>query len=82
MSQLLMTIGYILGAVVHFWTVIIAFSKGGFIAGILSFIFPVLSEIYWVFSLWGEYDAYVNTAIIATIWVFVAPFLGAKEERY
>lgn len=82
MSQLIILVGYILGVIVHLWTVIIAFSEGGFLAGILSFIFPVLSEIYWVISLWGENDAYVNTAIIATILVFVAPFLSAKEERY
>lgn len=82
MSQLLMFIGYILGGIVHIWTVIIAFSEGGFLAGILSFIFPVLSEIYWVIRLWGEYNAYVNSAIIATILVFVAPFLGSRKERY
>lgn len=79
MSQLLVVIVYILGIIVHIWTVIIAFGVGGFLAGILSLIFPVLSEIYWVISLWGENDAYVNTAIIATLLVFIAPFLGANE---
>lgn len=49
-------IGGILGilvAIVHIWTTVIGFQEGGTLGGILTLIFPILSEIYWVIKMIG-----------------------------
>ena len=76
-----MVAGYFLGLIVHIWTIIIAFTEAGLFGAILSLIFPFLSEIYWVIMLWGVYDAYVNTAILATVLVAVGPFFAVARGR-
>jgi hypothetical protein len=55
--------------ITHIWTVIIAFTEGGFFAGILSLFLPFLSELYWMFKMFGENDTY---AIIALIHLLLA----------
>ena len=50
-------------AITHIWTVIIAFSEGGFFAGILSLILPFLAELYWMFKMFGENDTYSYIAL-------------------
>lgn len=51
----------------HLWTVFIAFSNGGFLWGIISLIFPILAEIYWVIRLFGENNAYSITIIVLSV---------------
>lgn len=50
--------------ITHIWTVVIAFSNGGLLAGITSFILPVLAEIYWMFKMFGENNTYAIIALI------------------
>lgn len=50
--------------ITHIWTVIIAFTEGGFFGGLLSLFLPFLSEIYWMFKMFGENDAYAYTALV------------------
>jgi len=61
--------------VFHIWTTIIAFNEGGFLGGILTFILPVLSEIYWMVKVWGENDTYTTVAIISIISSIILGFL-------
>ena len=49
--------------ITHIWTVIIAFSEGGFFAGILSLFLPFLAELYWMFKMFGENDTYAYIAL-------------------
>lgn len=58
---------------VHIWTTIIAFNQGGASAGILSLIFPVISEIYWMIKLFGENNLYSGMVIIH----FIVPFISS-----
>ena len=57
--------------ITHIWTVIIAFSHGGFLAGILSLFLPFLAEIFWMFKMFGTNDVY---AVIALIHLILAIF--------
>jgi hypothetical protein len=53
--------------ITHIWTVIIAFSMGGFFSGILTLFIPFLSELYWMFKMFGENDTYAYIALIHLI---------------
>lgn len=53
--------------ITHIWTVIIAFTTSGIIAGLLSLFLPVLSEIYWLFQMFGKNDTYAYIALVHLI---------------
>lgn len=53
--------------ITHIWTVIIAFSVGGLIAGVLTLFLPFLAELYWMFTMFGENDVYSYIALIHLI---------------
>lgn len=61
----LKVIASVLAAVVHVWTVIIAFKISGFWAALLSFLFPIISQIYWAVKIFGENMMYFY-AVLAT----------------
>ena len=60
----------------HLWTTYIAFDQGGFFGGLLTFIFPLMSELYWVFKVWGENETYTTISIIH----FIGAFLGGFSK--
>ena len=53
----------ITATITHVWTVIIAFTEAGFFGGILTLVLPFLSEIYWMFEMFGENDTYAYIAL-------------------
>ena len=63
----------ILSVIIHVWTIIIAFFSSGFLAAILTFSFPILSEIYWFFDI-GEKIGY-GSLYCKTIIGFVVLFM-------
>lgn len=69
----------ILGAVIHVWTIIIAFSVSGFFLAVLTLIFPVISEIYWFFKVGTNvgFGATYCLAIMAYVGLFGIGLLGA-----
>ena len=60
----LFSIFSITAIITHIWTVIIAFTEGGIFAGIISLFLPFLAELYWMFKMFGENDAYAYIALI------------------
>ncbi len=46
-----LTLG-ILGAVIHVFTILVAFSISGILGAVLSLGLPVLAQIYWFIRLW------------------------------
>jgi len=59
---------YILTAIVtHIWTVVIAFTEGGLLAGIISLFLPFLAELYWMFEMFGINDTYSYIALTHVI---------------
>jgi|GEM_PF-1225618 len=69
---------YILGLIIHIWTIVIAYSVSGILASVLTLIFPVLSEIYWFFKIGNHfgYSALYCVAIIAYVCSFGIAYLG------
>jgi len=53
--------------ITHIWTVIIAFTEGGFFGGIISLFLPFLAELYWMFKMFGENDTYAYIALAQLI---------------
>ncbi|OIK11967.1 hypothetical protein BIV60_17075 [Bacillus sp. MUM 116] len=62
-----------LGIGIHLWTIYIAYHVSGLFWAIISFFFPVLSQIYWGYKAWkidGFDSAYIQWLIILTVlWV-------------
>jgi|GEM_PF-1555572 len=65
--------------ITHLWTVIIAFQVGGVIAGLLSLFLPFLSELYWMFKMFGENNLYAYIALIQL--VISIPIVLAKNSN-
>ncbi len=65
--------------ITHIWTVIIAFSESGFLGGIITLILPGISEIYWMFKMFGENDLYAYIALIQLI--LAIPMTALKSDR-
>jgi hypothetical protein len=79
---------WILSGIMHLWTVYIAYSFTGVFGGIVSFFFPVFSEIYWGYSAWKEFGfdtSYIQWLIVLLImWVLQYAFsfiLALAEEK-
>ncbi len=53
--------------ITHIWTVIIAFTHGGFLAGIVSLFLPFLAELFWMFKMFGINNGYAIVALIHLI---------------
>ncbi len=64
--------------ITHIWTVIIAFTEGGFIAGISSFLLPFLSEIYWMVNMFGVNDTYAYIVLFHLILAIPISILGRE----
>jgi len=56
-------------AVLHLWTVIIAFSTKGFIAAALTFLFPIFAEMFWFIKIGNDigYNSFYCISIIIYI---------------
>jgi hypothetical protein len=76
---LLYPVFVITSIVTHIWTVIIAFSESGFLGGIITLILPGISEIYWMFKMFGENDLYAYIALIQLI--LAIPMTALKSDR-
>lgn len=59
----------LLVAIAHIWTTVIGLQEGGIFGGILTFIFPILSEIYWVIKMFGV-NAFYSVYTIVCVVVF------------
>ena len=64
--------------ITHIWTVIIAFGEG-FWSGVITLILPVVSEIYWMFKMFGENDTYAYIALIHLILALPFSMFGKAD---
>jgi len=62
-ASTLYTIFLITATITHIWTVIIAFTVGGLIAGILSLFLPFIAEVYWMVKMFGVNDLFAYIAL-------------------
>jgi hypothetical protein len=83
---------WILGGLMHLWTVYIIYQLHGLFMGIVSFFFPVISEIYLAFTAWktsGFESSYIQWLIVLIIlwaiyYVFgiIASIFDSKSQKY
>ncbi|WP_425422894.1 hypothetical protein [Phaeodactylibacter xiamenensis] len=66
--------------ITHIWTVIIAFTEGGFLGGIISLFLPFLAELYWMFKMFGENDTYAYIALAHLILAIPFGMFGRGER--
>ena len=65
--------------ITHVWTVIIAFTEGGFFCGIISLFLPFLAELYWMFKMFGENDTYAYIALLHLILAIPFSLFGREK---
>ena len=65
--------------ITHIWTTIIGFSEGGFIGGLITLFLPFLSELYWMFKMFGENNTYAFIAL--THLILAIPFQMFGKDR-
>ena len=64
-AGLLMPIMWILGMVIHIWTIIIAYAFGGLLAAIITLVVPVFAQIYWMIRTWVYVGTFFNLYCLA-----------------
>ncbi|WP_291073004.1 hypothetical protein [Empedobacter sp. UBA5987] len=74
---LLYCIFTITAVITHFWTVIIAFSEAGFFGGLITLFIPFLSEIFWMFKMFGVNNFYAYTALFHLI-LYIPFYIASK----
>ena len=82
---------WILGGLMHLWTVYIAYSISGVFWGIVSLFFPVISQIVWGFNAWrisGFESPFIQWLIVLVgmwivylIFAFIVGFIEEKSEK-
>jgi hypothetical protein len=79
---------WIVSGLIHLWTVYIAYSIGGLFWGVVSFFFPVISQIYWgfeAFRIAGADSLYFQCLIVLVVmWIvkyIFAFIIGTIEEK-
>ena len=75
----------ILGAIIHVWTIVIAYLASGLMASVLSFIFPVLAQLFWGYAMWNATGTFLNAYCLALIgyaglWAIVVIGVGMTES--
>ena len=68
----------ILCVVIHVWTIVIAFLVSGIFAAVITFIFPVVSEVYWFLNIGANvgFGTTYCVSIMVLIVLFVVMFIG------
>jgi len=76
------------GLAVHLWTILIAFNVSGFIAALLTLVFPVVSQIYWILeaktlsgTFFTKYSVSVYAVVISYGLSLLFVYLGGKNEE-
>lgn len=71
---------WILGGLIHFWTVYIAYNVSGWFWGLVTLFFPIISQIIWGFRAWslaGFESAYLQWLVVfAALWGIYAAFVA------
>ena len=71
----------LLGALVHFLATFIAWDLSGFWAALLTFFFPVIGEVYWIYKLWTQTGNFwsllaIGCALYIGVWTALSVFAG------
>ena len=79
MSKIFFSFWAVSASIIHIWTLIIAYQVSGLLATILSFIFPVIAEIYWIINQWSTHRIYVLVALFHIVGGIVIYFFARRR---
>jgi hypothetical protein len=86
--NLYLVLVWIVSGLIHLWTVYIAYSIGGLFWGVVSFFFPVISQIFFgidAFRVAGADSSYFQWLIVLVVmWIvkyIFAFIIGTIEEK-
>lgn len=54
------------GIALHLYTVIVVFQVQGTVASFVTFIFPGIAQIYWIYTIWDRYGDFWSVITIVT----------------
>ncbi len=77
-------IANLLALLVHVFTIVMAFNSKGFFAAVLSFVLPVLSEIYWfvvVARLHGVFSNLYTLSIVVIVGLYAMMILRMSTSH-
>ena len=57
----------LLGAVIHVWTIVIAYETSGLPAAVLALILPILAQIYWFFDVMSASGTIANSYCLSIL---------------
>lgn len=70
------------GSIIHLWTAYLALVHGGILSLFISFILPILSEIFWFFVMWSITGTVLNTySMIVLVYLSTLSILGLAVYR-
>jgi len=69
-------VGSILCAVIHIWTIIIAYAISGLIGALISLWFPFFAQIYWFFRMWSLTGTIKNNYCLAILVIIGIGIIG------
>ena len=76
-----MLVRLVLGILVHFGAVYCAWELSGGLAAVLTFLFPVIGEIYWIYQIWqltGHFWSIlaIGCALYVGVWLLFSMLAG------
>ncbi len=73
---------FVLLLVVHVWTVLVAYQASGIFPAVISFMLPILAELYWTLQLARETGDFVGTnycmANVTLLVAWAIVFVGSR----
>lgn len=66
-----------MGSVSYLWSIYIAYKETGLIGSIITFLLPVVGQIYWVYRMWSEqgFDSMFVFISVAAVVTYIASLL-------
>ena len=76
----------IAGIVLHLYTVLLAFFEKGFLSALITFVFPIVSQLYWIAYWIGKLGTFFNTYTYLVLgyglaWLIVIILLGVFSPK-
>lgn len=68
-------------AITHIWSVVIAYQEYGLFGAVISFLLPGLSEMYWMFTVFGGNDLYAYISLTHILLSILYAFWLPKKKK-
>lgn len=76
-----MMLKVLLGVLVHFLAIFIAWDLSGFWAALFTLFFPVIGEVFWIYKIWSHTGVFwsiltIGCALYIGVWIALSVFVG------